>query len=60
MARKIQRAWRKYLTRKLLVHYIGMFKAEDSDYNKTNSFDMHDQSGSEVLMKVGRREIDPS
>lgn len=42
MARKIQRAWRKYLTRKLLVHYIGMFKAEDSDYNKTNSFDMHD------------------
>ena len=42
MARKIQRTWRKYLTRKLLEHYIDMFKAEDSDYNKTNSFDMHD------------------
>lgn len=54
MAQKIQRAWREYRTRKLLIHYIDMFRA-DSEYEKTDSFDMHGESGSEILMRVGRR-----
>ena len=42
------------------MRYIAMFKGDDSEYDKTNSFDMHGESGSEMLMRVSRREIRPS
>lgn len=61
MARKIQRAWRKYCTGKLLNRYIGRFEEDTEEDESSRSIDRtdsylieEDYGSSDILQRIGR------